>query len=380
VIKNKKNKIKILLIQLRQLGDILLTTPLIPALKELEKKTLRESGTQLEISFLSHQMGRLILDDFDDLFRLWTYHEKASLLEQAQLVADLRRESFDIVVDFMNNPRSALLTFLTGAAHRLGFRSARRWAYHQTLPKGGSHVYIVQEKLRFVSEINRILEAHRILPIETTQALETPKFPLPRIPYFPKDAQKALDFFTKQHPTPSLRIVMSPTHRHLVRQWPLEHFAATADWLFLTGQLMAQEAGIPGLEIFWVWGPGEESVVDRCMELCTQPTVKLPATTFREMAAFIANCDMFIGNSNGPSHVAVSVQTPSLQLHGPTDGRSWCPPMDIHQYLQGPSIESIQVDDITRKIKDLLSLSIAKYKWRQTQPFINRSVQNYSTN
>lgn len=378
--KNQKStKFKVLLIQLRQLGDILLTTPLIPALKEVSKSTEKESGSELEIHFLSHQMGGLILNDFEGLSKLWTYHEKAPLLEQAGLIRDLRRESFDVVVDLMNNPRSALLTFLTGAPHRLGFRSARRWAYHHSLSKSGSDTYIVQEKLRFMGEIEKILIFEKILK-PTPEVISPPSssFPLPLVPFFPKDAQKAWHFFQSQTSPTSLRVILSPTHRHPVRQWPLQNFAATADWLVQAGRTMAQDAGVPGTEVYWLWGPGEEDVVDRCMALCQEPTTKLPPTTFREMAVFIANSDMFIGNSNGPSHVAVSVQTPSIQLHGPSDGRSWCPPLNGYQFVQGSSIDAIKPDDLMRKVVALFPHSLDRYKKRQARPFMDRSQQYWS--
>jgi heptosyltransferase-2/heptosyltransferase-3 len=48
----------------------------------------------------------------------------------------------------------------------------------------------------------------------------------------------------------------------------------------------------------------------------------------------MANCDLFLGNSNGPSHVAVAVDIPSLQLHGTTLAASWCPLSERHRALQ----------------------------------------------
>ena len=110
-----------------------------------------------------------------------------------------------------------------------------------------------------------------------------------------------------------IRVVLSPTHRRLVRQWPKSSYAALAD------RLVAEW----GAHVLWAWGPGERGFVTEAMGLCKQKTFLCPETTFRELAALFANCDLFVGNSNGPSHVAVAAGLPSFQLHGPTRLRAW---------------------------------------------------------
>ena len=81
-----------------------------------------------------------------------------------------------------------------------------------------------------------------------------------------------------------------------------------------------------GAEIIWLWGPGKKILLKMLCHFCKEKAHLAPKTGFREMAALIAQTDLFIGNSNGPSHVAVSCNTPSIQLHGPTSLVSWCPP------------------------------------------------------
>ena len=95
-----------------------------------------------------------------------------------------------------------------------------------------------------------------------------------------------------------------------------------------------------------------------------------PKTSFRELAAVMANADLFIGSSNGPSHVAVAVDTPSLQLHGPTQARAWCPMSDRHRgmqsrlHIQDPqaSMAAISLDDVWNE------LSIFR-------PFLEKNIQ-----
>src|SRR5690606_12975626 len=91
-------EMKILVIQLRQLGDILLTTPCLRALKQEFPKA--------RITFLSHAMGRLILDDCPSLDEHFFYDDTWSKMRELRLARTLRARGFDLVFDFMNNPRS----------------------------------------------------------------------------------------------------------------------------------------------------------------------------------------------------------------------------------------------------------------------------------
>jgi ADP-heptose:LPS heptosyltransferase len=152
--------------------------------------------------------------------------------------------------------------------------------------------------------------------------------------------------FFSEHPwalDAPLRIAISPTHRRPVRRWPVERYATLADHLTRDW----------GAFVTWLWGPGEESEIDHIMGLCRESTYKAPKTSFRELAALIGNVDLFIGNSNGPSHVAVAAGTPSLQLHGPTKALSWCPMNDRHWAIQAESMDSIGVTEVVTQLDSL---------------------------
>ena len=318
---------RILLIQLRQLGDILLTTPAITA--------VRQQRPRATLAFLSHSMGRLVLDDNPFVDEHFFYDERWSWSQHGRFLKNLRERKFDLVIDFMNNPRSALFTLASNAHQRIAFKSARSLAYTQTVPKQDLPSYIVERKLT-------LLEAAGFGP-HSIQGLGSPT----------SDGQ-ALNLvlpWSEQHTGPLMqtlrqllghppelsqapfRVVLSPTHRREARRWPLDRYAALADWLVKRW----------GASILWLWGPGEESTIDQVQALCRETTIKAPKTSLRELAALIANCDLFIGNSNGPSHIAVATGIPSLQLHGHTDGAAWTPPgQGRHRFVQAPKLAGKQ--------------------------------------
>ncbi|MHA0111348.1 glycosyltransferase family 9 protein, partial [Klebsiella pneumoniae] len=61
-----------------------------------------------------------------------------------------RARQFTHVFDFMNNPRSAFYTWMTGAPRRYAFDSTRWLAYTQTVPRSIRADYIVRDKFRLL--------------------------------------------------------------------------------------------------------------------------------------------------------------------------------------------------------------------------------------
>lgn len=303
---------RIIVIQLRQLGDILLTTPVLRAIKKERPKA--------RLTFLSHAMGRLILDQCPFLDEHFTYTDQATLGEQLKLARTLRERRFDLVFDFMNNPRSAFHAWYSRGALRYAFASARRFAYTEVVAKPDAPEYIVREKFR-------LLRAAGFSPVDERLVL-----PWSGVHTGPVMKLYGTD---SAYRDAKLRVVLSPTHRREARRWPLDRYARLADRL----------AADWGAHVHWLWGPGEEAVIDEVMKLCKGRTYKAPVTTFREMAALIGNADLFVGNSNGPSHVAVAADVCSLQLHGPTSEVSWCPLTEKHQALRGEGGTMAGVDE-----------------------------------
>src|SRR5437588_3475902 len=99
---------KILLIQLRRLGDLILTTPAISAMRE------HSPGAQIALA-VSGECATL-LPAIHGLQQ--TFLTKRGLRDLSAWM-EIRRASFDCVVDFTRNDRSAWLTLLSGARRRL---------------------------------------------------------------------------------------------------------------------------------------------------------------------------------------------------------------------------------------------------------------------
>src|SRR5918911_772493 len=135
---------RILVIQFRQIGDVLLSTPVLRA--------LRCYYPQSYIAFLTEPAPGRVLQGNPLLDEVIIRPRHATWRQQWHLLRSIRRQRFDLVIDLIGNPRSALLTYLSGATHRLAFaRFPRSLLYtllvthHHPVPE-----YTVAKRLRLL--------------------------------------------------------------------------------------------------------------------------------------------------------------------------------------------------------------------------------------
>ena len=118
-----KEKIKkILIIKLRGIGDVVLSTIVIENLRKdfpnAQIDYLVEAPSEPGISGLKEINQVLIFDRKD-------FWKKVSLIQQ------IKKIRYDLVLDFFTNPSTALVTFFSGAKFRVGFPyRGRKYAYN----------------------------------------------------------------------------------------------------------------------------------------------------------------------------------------------------------------------------------------------------------
>lgn len=312
----------ILVIQLRQLGDILLTTPVIRALKSRDPS--------LKVDVMTYSMGRLIIPG-NPLVHKHLIAPQKGVVDSLRFVRDLQKHSYDAVIDFMSTPRSALIARLARSEKRISFDSGRARLFTDVIPRDGASEYIVRQKFRLLAPLG--IESNDIRLM---------------LPWTEGDAGVAVMHLSEHRylAESRRRVMLSPTHRRAERRWPMESWAKLATWLE-----KEQNASV-----IWAWGPGEEAEVSAIRLMANGAGTMAPRTTFRELAAFVASCDLFIANSNGPSHIAVAVNTPSIQLHGPTSAISWCPQTARHQAVQKATMAEIEFSEVASLVESMWPL------------------------
>lgn len=104
---------RILLTRMKFIGDVVLTTPVISSVRNaFPDAYIAYMGEKGAVSLLEHNphLDEIIPFDFS----------RPTPIEQTRVAMLLRRRKFDLAIDLFGNPRSALLTYLSGAQTRVG--------------------------------------------------------------------------------------------------------------------------------------------------------------------------------------------------------------------------------------------------------------------
>ena len=137
---------KILLIQHRAIGDVIMCTPAIRALK-------REKP-EAEITFLVTDYAFDVLRHNPHIDQFLVPPKHISNLRYTKYLCRVIRYRYDIVIDFQNNPRSALVSFFSGAKTRISFDSKHRnYAYNIRIKQPDIHVYAGIRKLMLLQPL-----------------------------------------------------------------------------------------------------------------------------------------------------------------------------------------------------------------------------------
>jgi ADP-heptose:LPS heptosyltransferase len=316
-LKLDRTKIKnILVIKFGGIGDILLTTPVFP--------NLRAHFPDAVINLLTLRNSRDILIDNPYLTRAFTYDSSED--KSLCLIRNIRDQKYDLVIDLFGNPRTALITFASGAKYRFGFRfRGRNYAYNISAMGRGGIVHNVEFNL----DALRALE----IPIVSTQL------------YLPLNIvhKEFADDFLKRTGLGEKDIIgISKTGG-----WESKRYKSN-DYIELINKLNK----LYDVSFMLFWGTKKEK--DDCEFIAQNIEAKnayvIPESPIKYLGALIQKCSLVIGNDSGPLHIAVSVGTPTLGIYGPTN------PM-----LQGPYGEknlSIVKEDLPCLYCNLLECDI----------------------
>ena len=264
----------VLLIKLRAIGDVLLSTPVI--------ENLKRQFPHLQIDFLCEQFAADVVRGNPYLNSILTFNKKSD--SSLDLIQKVRSRRYDAVIDLFGNPRTALVTRLSGAPHRIGFPfRGRRYAYTiHVNPRGGD-----------------VLRKFGI-PIVSQQ------------PLFPIDEQSeefARQWIVSENLAGRELIGINPSGGWTTKRWPLDSFA----------QLVDEIGRDPGVSVIVFWGPGEFEDITTIRNKTSVPVHCIPKTSLKEMGALLKHCSYLISNDSGPMHIAVSLDVPTLGIYGPTN-------------------------------------------------------------
>jgi len=314
---------KILAIKLRAMGDTIIMTASLEA--------LRRAFPNAEIHLVVTEQWSTLLENFPGIQKIWPYERRKETTARARAIArlgfQLRKEGFDCVINFHASPSSALLAFGTGAP-------VRSIHFHGLKDKNRYSTVDIPGKGTVKPIIERDMDAIRALGIYIPEGL------LPKIYLDSSEFVRGEEYVSNLNlSTPLLALGIGASRP--TKMWPIERFATLAI-------LWAQKT-TGGVCAFT--GSGEEPLaqefldsVDDQLKIMTKnedeikelkkKITSLTNLPLRHVAAVLRQCDVFCGNDSGPKHMAVAVETPTVTIIGPEHPFEWHPyPKDVHPYL-----------------------------------------------
>ncbi len=317
-----ESKPRILIVRLSAIGDCILTTPLIAAIRERYPDSHIAWAIDKRAAPLIE--GHAGLDQVLVVPRHWMKSPSTMWVMRRQLKAG----RFDMVLDPQSLIKSSLLGWLSGAPKRIGFG----YPAGRELAPILNNVRVVPTSEHLV---DRTLELLKPLGIEHADAV----FDLPRYSV----AQSILDFpehcFGKQKRFAIINVGAGwPS-----KLWPTNRYAEVVRYL-------GQRYQLPSMV---VWHGEERQIAVDLVADSMGFGVLAPETSLRELATLSRRASLFVGSDTGPLHLAAAVDTPTVGLYGPTRPEHCGPYGFEHLAVQPPGDRAgLKM----RKIKDNQSM------------------------
>ncbi|MDO8525020.1 MAG: glycosyltransferase family 9 protein [Candidatus Omnitrophota bacterium] len=272
-----KSQVKrILVISLSNVGDIILTTPVISALaKEFPK---------VRIDVIVGPRGKEIFDHDPRVFKVIIYDKHMSIGEKRRLQLKLKKLHYDLVADI----RNTVFPLLIGPRYRT--------ATAQNFPR-----HILHSKERHLYRLRSV-------------GIENPE----EAPYIhiTKDDDEAVDRLLKEEGMAGAIVVINAGAKSHLKRWPADGFIEVSDRLI-------SECGV---SIALIGLKEDEAIVGEIMgKMKNKPHNLVDKTNIRQLASLLRRSRLLITNDSAPLHLGSAVGVKIVALFGPTDPRKYGP-------------------------------------------------------
>ncbi|MDO8535490.1 MAG: glycosyltransferase family 9 protein [Candidatus Omnitrophota bacterium] len=267
---------RILVITLSNIGDIILTTPVIRALaKEFPSS---------RIDVMVGPNGKDIFDKDPRIFKLVIYDKHVSIAEKRRLQLKLKKLKYDLVVDLKNTVFPLLLApkYRTSPIHSFP---------KHMLHKRERHLHRLS-----LFGINNLSERSYI--------------------HITKEDDAYIDDLIKKSALTDPIVIVNPGAKSHLKRWTIEGFAEVCD-----GLISECAANV----VFVGMGPDKEialSIIEKMKNKCHNFVDK---TNIRQLASLLKHSSLLITNDSAPMHLGCAVGAKVLAIFGPTDPGKYGP-------------------------------------------------------
>lgn len=274
---------KILLIQTAFLGDAILTTPLIRAVKQIFQ------NSQLDILVIPET--KLIFQDNPHISNILLFDKRRFLNRYTSFISTLRvirNNKYNLIISVHLSFSSSLFFLLSGCNKRLGFPRQKFKNISVDLPKG---LPIVK---RYLYLMNYFFKDEFSYQTEL---------------FWDSELDNKIKNFVREKNTEKKKLVgIAPGSVWPTKRWPLKYYAE-----------LIKKLNEHDVKCVLVGGKQDQEVCDKIVELTEPENVNTSGQfTILESAALIKELDLLVTNDSAPMHIANAVKTDVIAIFGPT--------------------------------------------------------------
>jgi len=338
---------RILIVRTDKVGDVILSTPVI--------KALRDAYPYAYISVMIRPYTRVVLEGNPYLNELMIYDKdgkERSWFGSLRFARALRKQKFDVAIILNPSNRGNLIPFLAGIPKRIGYNR-----------KMG---FLLTDKIKDTKHLGQKHEIEYNLDLVRHLGIK----PLDKNMFVaenPDSENWAENLFIKEKiGFKDKLVVINPASSDRSKMWPADRYAAVADRL-------AEK----GYRIIILGGPGDNKITDQVFKNMRQPVINMVGNNnISQAASLLRRCQVFISTDTGPMHIASSIGIPIVAIFGRKDkGLSpvrWGPMSKKSCVLQKDPgcriclahnckkgflcLQAVTVDDVVQAAESLLQL------------------------
>lgn len=281
---------RVLLIRLRSIGDTVLMTPCITALKAWRE--------EIDVDVLLEPFCVPVLEAHPGVSRV--VEVDRTLKGRARAGVALRRRGYDLAINLNGGTTGAMLAIASGAPLRVGFAGYRSpWLANCRVTSSHdvwrrTDVHTVEHQLALVAGIGIPVESAGPTSLRTTESS--------RAAIAGRLAEAGCE--------PGSYAVLHPEASLETKRWPAERFARLATELRASHGLRAVVIG---------------QSADLVARAAGEDGVAMADLSLAETMALVERAALFVGNDSGPAHVAAAFARPVVVVFGASNAELWRP-------------------------------------------------------
>lgn len=279
---------RVLVVKLRSIGDTVLSTPSLIALKRFLPDA--------EIDILLEDWVAPLLDGFEGVNVIAV---GSAFGDRVSTALALRRRHYDVAFNLHGGTTATFFTRASGARHRVGYANYQySFLYNHLLASAAefwkaSKVHSAEQQLALLGSVG--------VPVD-----DRPKSHL--------SITSSADASINAKLNDSAFALFHPGTAFFTKQWPVENFARTAEFL-------AEK----GIRVVAISSKSESQILKQLIAESKAPIVTFDDLTLPEITALASKAKLFVGNDSGMAHIAAAANTPTVVIFGSSNRDHWRP-------------------------------------------------------